>query len=645
VSKKRGRSKKQPVQVQAIPEEFLAEGSGPHEDIEAISGILPAEELEVTAIGEDALQAPVDGEMAADGELTAQGDSDGELAAQGDSDVDGDGELTAQGDSDSDGDGELTAQGDSDSDGELAAQGDSDSDGELMAQGDSDSDGELMAQGDSDGELMAQGADVDGEGDVEGEAAAMPTSAASMDTVQFKQLVEALVFASDKPITVQRLRQLTRVSDVARIEQTLADIAVDYAERGLVLQQVSGGFQFRTRPQFSAWVQQLIAGRPVRLSRAQLETLAIIAYRQPITRPEIDDIRGVDSSATLKLLMDRLLIRVLGKKEEVGRPMLYGTTREFLDFFSLGDLRELPTLREYSELSDESRKVMSSRLGIGMDGEGGGGNDGGGNDGGGNDDGGGSDDGGGDDGGGSSGSGGSSGGEGGGGSGDPANLGDQGGSDHDEMSATSLSDLASHVLSSETRDVTNELPMHESDAADAASDDETPMSADGDAIEAANDDESPMSAESDAETMVAADVADASNDDGMPMSADGDAADVDADASNAETMVVADVADAPNDGEPAMSADDAGDANDANHAGDDDETISVDAETRQVMPIIVEDVDLDAETRDIHPVTDTMTLADAPDLERSETRIVDPLIAAEVLAHAETNVSSGESPE
>jgi segregation and condensation protein B len=105
----------------------------------------------------------------------------------------------------------------------------------------------------------------------------------------------------------------------------------------------------------------------VRLSRAQLETLAIVAYRQPITRPEIDEIRGVDSSATLRLLLDRSLIRVLGKREEVGRPMLYGTTSEFLDFFSLQDLRELPTLREYSELTAESRQVMSDRLGVGLE--------------------------------------------------------------------------------------------------------------------------------------------------------------------------------------------------------------------------------------------------------------------------------------
>jgi segregation and condensation protein B len=217
---------------------------------------------------------------------------------------------------------------------------------------------------------VAEGA-TEADGEAVDAVAAMPTSASSMDAAQLKQLVEALVFASDKPITVLRLRQLTRVSDTKRLEQALAELAVDYCERGLVLQTVSGGYQFRTRTQWAPWVQQLIAGRPVRLTRAQLETLSIIAYRQPITRPEIDEIRGVDSSATLKLLIERGLIRILGKREEVGRPMLYGTTKEFLDFFSLGDLRELPTLREYSELTDESRQVMSDRLGIDPDDEGG----------------------------------------------------------------------------------------------------------------------------------------------------------------------------------------------------------------------------------------------------------------------------------
>ncbi|HEY1815952.1 MAG TPA: SMC-Scp complex subunit ScpB [Kofleriaceae bacterium] len=202
----------------------------------------------------------------------------------------------------------------------------------------------------------------------DGEPAVLPSSVAvALDDAKLKHLVEAIVFAAEKPVTMQRLRQLTRIADVRRIEQALELLAADYTDRGIALQHVSGGYQFRTNTTYSAWVQQLVAGRPVRLSRAQLETLAIVAYRQPITRPEIDEIRGVDSSATLRLLLDRSLIRVLGKREEVGRPMLYGTTAEFLDFFSLQDLRELPTLREYSELTAESRQVMSDRLGIGLD--------------------------------------------------------------------------------------------------------------------------------------------------------------------------------------------------------------------------------------------------------------------------------------
>ncbi len=198
------------------------------------------------------------------------------------------------------------------------------------------------------------------EPEAEGEAASLPQQ---LEGPQLKHLVEALVFAAEKPVTLQRLRQLTRVSDVKKIEAALAEIAADYAERGIVLQTVSGGYQFRTATQFSSWVQQLVAGRPVRLTRAQLETLAIVAYRQPITRPEIDEIRGVDSSNTLRVLAERSLVRILGKKEEVGRPLLYGTTKEFLDFFSLSDLRELPTLREYSELTAESRQVMETKLG------------------------------------------------------------------------------------------------------------------------------------------------------------------------------------------------------------------------------------------------------------------------------------------
>ncbi|HEY0711559.1 MAG TPA: SMC-Scp complex subunit ScpB, partial [Polyangia bacterium] len=116
---------------------------------------------------------------------------------------------------------------------------------------------------------------------------------------------------------------------------------------------VAGAYSLRTNPIFAPWVSKLVAGKPVRLSRAMLETLAIVAYRQPITRPEIDDVRGVDCGPVLKTLLDRNLVRIIGKSEEVGRPMLYGTTGEFLRIFSLKDLTQLPTLRQFHELSAE----------------------------------------------------------------------------------------------------------------------------------------------------------------------------------------------------------------------------------------------------------------------------------------------------
>jgi segregation and condensation protein B len=155
-----------------------------------------------------------------------------------------------------------------------------------------------------------------------------------------------------------QLRHLTGERKLDLIQAALDSLVEDYRERGVVLGELAGGYQFRTHPQSAEYVQRLIAGRPVRLSRAQLETLAIIAYRQPVTRPEIDEIRGVDCGGTLKLLLDRSLIRVLGKKEEPGRPLLYGTSREFLEFFNLKELRDLPTLREFHELSEESMRQV-----------------------------------------------------------------------------------------------------------------------------------------------------------------------------------------------------------------------------------------------------------------------------------------------
>lgn len=175
-------------------------------------------------------------------------------------------------------------------------------------------------------------------------------------------LIEALVFASDSPISPKELAKLASAPQ-KHVRELLGELQVDYATRGIHLDEVAGGWVFRTSAQYAPFVRDLTKQKPVRLTRAQVETLAIIAYRQPITRPEIDDVRGVDSGPVLKLLLERDLVRILGKRDEPGRPMIYGTTAQFLEFFGLKSLKDLPTLREFTELSDESREAFEDELG------------------------------------------------------------------------------------------------------------------------------------------------------------------------------------------------------------------------------------------------------------------------------------------
>jgi segregation and condensation protein B len=132
--------------------------------------------------------------------------------------------------------------------------------------------------------------------------------------------------------------------------------------RGFIVVQVAEAYQLRTSSLCAPFIRHHLQVKPTKLSRAQLETLAIIAYRQPVTRPELEQIRGVDCGAAMKILLDKRLVRILGKKEEVGRPLLYGTSREFLEFFRLGSLLELPTLREFQELSDEHKRQVEEEL-------------------------------------------------------------------------------------------------------------------------------------------------------------------------------------------------------------------------------------------------------------------------------------------
>jgi len=163
--------------------------------------------------------------------------------------------------------------------------------------------------------------------------------------------IEAVVFASDEPVSTQRLRDLLQGTASADIRQALSELQAHYGKRGIRLREVAGGWQFRSAPEFASVVQQLWKTRPPKLSRSMLETLAIIAYRQPTTRVEIETLRGVKvSSSMVAALQERGWIKVLGRKEVPGRPHLYGTGKAFLVDFGLNTLGDLP---EITELMDK----------------------------------------------------------------------------------------------------------------------------------------------------------------------------------------------------------------------------------------------------------------------------------------------------
>jgi segregation and condensation protein B len=186
------------------------------------------------------------------------------------------------------------------------------------------------------------------------------------DEARIESILESLLFAADRPLAVADFKRLLDDPNGTRLGSLLERLRERRAATGIQLVQVAGAWQLRTHPANGAWVAKLVAGRPQRLSRAMMETLAIVAYRQPITRPEVDEIRGVDCGPVLRTLLERGLVRAIGKKEEVGRPILYGTTPDFLKTFSMRDLTELPTLREFHELGAEERAKVDTKLGAGQ---------------------------------------------------------------------------------------------------------------------------------------------------------------------------------------------------------------------------------------------------------------------------------------
>ena len=174
-----------------------------------------------------------------------------------------------------------------------------------------------------------------------------------MEPENIKSIIESLLFVADGPLTIQRLSEVLEGVEKEDVRSTLDELQseLENSRRGVRLVEVAGGYQFRTAKVNADWVKKFLGGRPARIGRATLETLAIIAYRQPITRAEIESIRGVDVDGVINTLLDRSLIRAVARKDVPGRPFLYGTTPEFLQLFNLKDLTHLPTLKEMEEIT------------------------------------------------------------------------------------------------------------------------------------------------------------------------------------------------------------------------------------------------------------------------------------------------------
>lgn len=169
-----------------------------------------------------------------------------------------------------------------------------------------------------------------------------------------KRIVEAIIFAAKRPLTAKQVQQVfpeLEQPELAEIQAAIAAITEDYSGRPIELKCVASGYRFQVKADLSRWVARLFEEKPPKYSRALLETLAIIAYKQPVTRGDIEDIRGVSvSSNIIQTLLEREWVRVIGHKEVPGRPGLYGTTKQFLDYFNLTSLHELPTLQELHPL-------------------------------------------------------------------------------------------------------------------------------------------------------------------------------------------------------------------------------------------------------------------------------------------------------
>lgn len=188
-----------------------------------------------------------------------------------------------------------------------------------------------------------------------------PPASPAIELDELTGIVEALLFASHEPVSIQRL--VAVIGDVTKAEVVEAlkrlEARLDGNGRGICLVEVAGGFRLVTKPAYASWVRRLDKSKAsTKLSRSALESLAIIAYKQPIVKAEIEEIRGVETSGVVRTLLERKLVRIVGRKEVPGRPIMYGTTKYFLEHFGLKDLSELPPLREFKELGESEQVAL-----------------------------------------------------------------------------------------------------------------------------------------------------------------------------------------------------------------------------------------------------------------------------------------------
>ena len=176
-----------------------------------------------------------------------------------------------------------------------------------------------------------------------------------MEPTERRRIIEVLLLASPEPLTTQRIARIVPDLSVRELGVEIDALNAEYDSTGRAfrIEEIGGGYQLRTLPELAPWLAELQPAPPLRLSRPALETLAIVAYKQPLTRAEIEQVRGVDVGAVLRSLLERRLVRIAGHREVPGRPILYATTRRFLEVFGLAELADLPTLREIEELLRE----------------------------------------------------------------------------------------------------------------------------------------------------------------------------------------------------------------------------------------------------------------------------------------------------